>query len=153
MKQRLMLPALFLILAACSSQVEVTKEETAKEKEEIYVFDDVDQPDTTIIDTGDAKVEADTSKPAAPVNEIIEAATAYLYTIQLGAFTSLERAETFIKENGFKLSEKMEIVFNNGNRLFLVKVGLFNSRTDAEKAQDAIHQAGFHDAFVTPKRK
>ena len=71
------------------------------------------------------------------------------FIIQVGAFTSKERAEAFVKENQNKITQKMEISFSNQVQLYVVQLPFLSSREEAEKLRyDLWKIPSFKDAFI-----
>lgn len=147
--------AILFLFNACSSSNQTAKEDQKKQPE-VFVFDDVSKVDTTKIDSSKTKIPE--SKPSVKetalqkVNEqpIQTTPTATeKFVVQLGAFSSKERAEEFVKENQAKIQQQMVIVFDDKLKLFVVKLPPFPKREDAELIKNNIRQIpAFKDAFI-----
>lgn len=133
-------------LFACASSEETTQQPPKKEPE-VYVFDDVNKVDTSkakqpkknepIPEIKEEKVE----KEPQPINK--------KFFVQVGAFTSKERAQSFIKENQAKIDYEMSISFRDQVQLYVVLLPPFVKREDAEKAKNSLRQiTSFKDAFI-----
>lgn len=121
---------------ACTPQQQATEqtEETPKEKE-IYVFDDVSTYDST-------KVEPQENLPD------------FLYLVQVGAFTTQERADSYVKENQTSIPWKLNISFSSRVNLYVVQLPAFNSRMEAEDVRNQLWQINtFKDAFILTVEK
>lgn len=130
-----------LLLVGCSSSEETTKQEEESEPE-IYVFDDVAEE----IDTSDTEV------PEEPV--VLEPTDVNQtgYFVQVGAFTSRDRAEQFVNENSTKTNYQLNITYSEGVNLYVVQIPPFSTRAEAEKIRNEFWQSGlFKDAFILTK--
>jgi cell division septation protein DedD len=141
----------FLILLtiafySCSASEETTQQKEKKEPD-VYIFDDIQKNAVNINDTTKAipsveevKVEPVKIEPTVNVKKFI---------IQLGAFTSKERAEAFINENKSKTELVMNIIYREQIKLFAVQLPPFATREEAEKTRNNLWQIpSFKDAFI-----
>ncbi len=141
----------FLILLtiafySCSASEETTQQKEKKEPD-VYIFDDIQKDAVNINDTTKAipsveevKVEPVKIEPTVNVKKFI---------IQLGAFTSKERAEAFINENKSKTELVMNIIYREQIKLFAVQLPPFATREEAEKTRNNLWQIpSFKDAFI-----
>jgi cell division septation protein DedD len=152
------------LLGGCAAQKQATKDE--KNKNDVYVFDQIghqdknEKTDKSELSVDSAKVAAvdslnngdtettvkeDKAKDNAPTVE-----TPKLYFVQLGAFTTQERAEEFIKEAEDLLNEKsFTITFSDEKELFLVQLPPFKDKKEAEKVRNRLWKyQQFKDAFI-----
>lgn len=132
----------FLLYACSSSQETTESEESTESQPEVYVFDDITdgEEDTT-------QVTEDTL-PIVPEKEISE----IQYFVQVGAFTTRERAEQFYKNNSSKISYQMNISYSDEVNLYVVRLQAFSNRSEAEKVRNELWQtATFKDAFIVTK--
>jgi cell division protein FtsN len=122
--------AVILLLSSCSSK-DVTKEETTK-KDSTYVFDQV--PVDTVKHHEITQVEQTETR----------------YTVQLGAFTTQEKADAFTAIAKQKLNREMSITLNKDVNLFVVQLTpLYSTKAEAEKEKDSIRQfQEYKDAWV-----
>lgn len=118
-----------IIFFGCSSSQETVKET----EEEVYVFDEV--PPETFDD-----------------NEYVEPvfiAKTIKYFVQIGAFTSEDKAETFVTESKKLISYNLEVKYNPDVELFVVHLPPFDTRADAEKVRNSLWKIKkFADAFI-----
>lgn len=121
-----------LLLPSCASK-EVTKDNTPK-KDTVYVFD---------------QVAPDTVKKQAPSVENPTTQTPY-YLVQIGAFSTREKAESFSGVAKTKLNYDMTIKYNDVIKLFVVQLNPpFTSRPEAEKVRNDIKQyQEYNDAWI-----
>ncbi len=137
---------IILIFSACSSSEETTKESEQSEKPEIYIFDDV---------TDSQSEPADTSEMVNTPIETIEennTETGIKFYVQIGAFTTKERADAFVSENSSKVDYPLEISYSENVKLYVVQLPPFTSRSEAEKVRNYYWQSGlFEDAFILTK--
>ena len=124
--------AVLLLLPSCSSK-EVTKDNTPK-KDTVYVFD---------------QVAPDTLKQSIPT-VVTSTVSTPSYFIQIGAFLSREKAETFTDIAKKKLNHDFTINYSDNIKLFVVQMTPpYSSRPDAEKVRDEIKQIQeYRDAWI-----
>jgi cell division septation protein DedD len=152
--RRLIILILSLILAACSSSSETTTDSDDSGAQEVYIFDDVTED---VEDTGEVP-EIETPVEAPPVKETVEEPapaeekTIDFYIVQVGAFTTKDRAQTFIDQNKDKIEYEMNIHFSESVKLYVVQLQPFRTRGKAEEVRNALWNTGrFNDAFIVPK--
>lgn len=149
--RRLVVFSPLIFLTACIS-AEHSTEQLEKKEPEVYVFDDFKNNDEIKLDsvtTNTPSIEkfsvpqkTDTV-PSNSFNMIKK------YTIQLGAFTTKERADAFIKENQDKTSLIMKIYFNANTKLFSVQVPPFKTKEEADIIRDNLRKFPvFKDSFT-----
>lgn len=153
------------MIVGCSAQKQAAKEDNNK-GQDVYVFDQigngnpgnekktekidsasvVNQVDSTAISE---KVEAAKKEENKPV-ETADIETPKLYFVQLGAFTTQERAEEFIKQAEDLLDTKtFTITFSDEKELFLVQLPPFKDKKEAEKVRNRLWKYNlFKDAFI-----
>ncbi len=128
---------LLLIIVSCSSSIENTREESVKEEEDIYIFDEVPENETTTVD-----------------GELSEIDEEY-FLIQIGAFTTKQNAESFAQESQTKLSREVKAMYSSDINLFVVQlVEKFQSKQEAESVRSQIQQIEeFKDAWILSSLK
>jgi len=136
---------LMIISAACSSSKESTSNNN--DENEVYVFDDVTDMDTTsheaIEVTVEQKVESSSYTSPAEAEE--------KYIVQVGAFSTREKAENFLKEMKNKLNYQLNILPSEKVGLFVVQLTPFSTRGEAEKVRNELwNMTQFGDAFIVP---
>ena len=135
------------LLFACASSEETTKQ-TEKKEPDIYVFDDVNKHDTTKVENP-KQVEAKPEVKSAPVIKDSLTTSTKKFVVQVGAFTTRENAQVFVKENQTKIAYIMIITLRDTDKRFVVRLQPFESREDAEKVRNNIWQiSSFKDAFI-----
>jgi len=119
-----------IFLFGCSPAEKIS-EEGEKETDEIYIFDEV--PDSEVL-----KFET----PPEIENVI--------YEIQIGAFSTKEKAEIFAVSSSNYLNKELYVAFNSAVNLYIVRLSQeFNSRTDAEKIRNEIwSHENYADAWI-----
>lgn len=138
----LILLASFLI--ACANSQETVKQ-TPKKENDVQLIDD--------------QKKSDSLKTALPANidtvitqkEIPKEvqAPSKKFIVQLGAFSSFERAQNFINENQSKIPQIMKIVFRDDIKLFTVQIPPYLTHEEAEKVRNELWlKPGFKDAFI-----
>ncbi len=139
MKKNSIFIILSIILFACST----SKETTQSGEDKIYVFDDV----STVTDST-ATVETPSVKDTLTLEQP-KVEKHFIYFVQIGAFSSQERAERFKLFNQPKCSYPMDISFNNDIQLWVIRLPKFNTKEEAEKVRDELwKQEVFKDAFI-----
>ena len=134
------------LLFACSSSEETTKQSERKEPD-VYIFDDI-QPDEVNLSDTTKNVPAVQEVKSEPVKSE-QPISGKRFIIQLGAFTSQERAQAFINENKNKTELVMSIIYREEIKLFAVQLPPFTTKEEAEKARDNLWQIpSFRDAFI-----
>ena len=111
------LTVLFLLFVRCS-----TTEKTVKEVEtdDTYVFDEVPPEDYYTFETPVEKSDA-------------------VYIVQIGAFSTLERAKKFADKSRLVLKKDIKVNFNDRNNLYVVQIHPpFQAKTEAEKYRDEL---------------
>jgi len=125
-----------LVLSSCSNK-DVTKEETPK-KDSTYVFDQVPVDSVKKLMTPADGLSTGVVVPATK------------YTVQMGAFTTKEKADAFTAVAKKKLNLDMTIKFSSEVNLFVVQVNPpYSTKSEAEKEKDNIKQVQeYKDAWV-----
>lgn len=140
---------LFNLFVACSSSEEATKEEQKKEPD-IYVFDDIEKDQINLPDSLN-KIPPVQELKAEPI-KTEPVASSLKYAIQLGAFSTKERAQIFIDENKNKISYNMVIIFRDNTKLFSVQIPAVATKEEAEKIRNDLWKIpSFKDAFLLTK--
>jgi cell division septation protein DedD len=148
---RLLFFILLTLIIGCTSSEESIKEEN---EPEVYIFDNVEAVDTTLeIKQPIVQIKEDTVQ-AIKDTVIIEKKPTTAYAIQLGAFTSKERAEAYVNENQSKLHFMMLVSFNDAVGLFVVKLPPLQTREEAETLRNQLRQIPtFKDVFIVTEMK
>lgn len=151
LKLLLVFGLLIIYTVACSSSKE-SASDTNSNEQEVYIFDDVSEVDNEAISheavevTTTEKVESPT--PAEQVSPIVEGG----YTVQVGAFSTKEKAENFLRDVNSKIDYNLNIINSNKSGLFVVQLPIFDSRAEAEKVRNELWNIPqFSDAFIVPK--
>lgn len=144
--QKVFLSLLITILVFGCSASEVTTEQSDKKEAEVYVFDDIPTQDSTsFAESETIKKDSELKTEQKPVTESISKK----FTVQVGAFTSKERAELFIKENQSKTSFPLSMMYVTQNQLFAVQIPPYNTKEEADKIRDVLKKfPAFKDAFT-----
>lgn len=132
-------PYLFLLISAliyfgCSSTQETVKEENSK-SDEIYVFDEIPS------DTVQLNPEPTITNPVPP--------SITKYYIQIGAFTTREKANEFASASRKNLKKEVFVKFSPDVELFVIHLAAYNTREEAEKMRNELwKKKEFKDAFI-----
>lgn len=137
----LLFVSLFYIVG-CSATKE-TEEDTSTETQSVYVFDDITTNDSTAAE----EVPANEA-----TNEKEQTSTFELYIVQLGAFSTLEKAESFVNSTKDNTDYELNIHFSNKVNLHVVQLTPFRSREKADEVRDELRNIPeFEGAFIVPK--
>ena len=125
---------LSLLFTFCSSSKETGKEN--EKEDEIYIFDEVPPEDSYTFE-----------KPVSNVT--------FLYKIQIGAFSTRERAELFSEKSRRELNRGIGISYNDDVNLFVVQLEeKFSSEIEAERVRANLWQMeDYNDAWIIPIRQ
>jgi len=116
--------AVILLLPSCANK-EVTKDDTPK-KDSVYVFD---------------QVAPDTVKKIIPPLVVSPTVQTPSYVVQIGAFSTKDKAESYSAVAKTKMNYDITIKFNDVKQLYVVQLSPpFTSRPEAEKVRDEIKQ-------------
>ncbi len=119
--------------------ISCTASQKSSEGERIYVFDE--QKNQEKID-----VKKDGEFPN--INETY-------YVVQIGAFTTKERAEIFAENSRKKIEKEVIITYSENNNLYLVQITpFFRSRLEAELVRDELKVMDeFKDVWIVTVNK
>ena len=159
MKKPLFFTVIFiaLFIFACSSSQESTEDSSGNDisNNEIYVFDDAEEVpvDTaqSIENTDVRDTQEDTELTAQPdQQQLTENSSGFI--VQVGAYSSRERAETFVRQNLTKIQWPMNVKFSERVNLYVVQLPAFTTREEAEQVRNFLWKTEtFKDAFIVPK--
>ena len=161
---------LIIILSALLLNCSSSKSSTGngdKNKQQIYVFDDVTNLDSVQINqdtlvteniTQPVEMEKDSVHITQPAEEIVDTSDTIpktvKYIIQLGAFSSKGRAQLYIDQNKDKISLEMQVSENKTTNLFHVQLPPYLNREDADKTLQSLKNIQtFKDAFIVTVEK
>lgn len=151
---RVIIIFLSLMLAACASSSETSTDSAESEdSQEVYVFDDMtEETDETesaaeIAATSRAQNAEEPEVPESSMEKAVE-----FYIVQVGAFSTESRANTFVSENKDKISYNMSIHYSDDVKLYVVQLPPFRTREEAEEVRNALWDTGrYNDAFIVPR--
>lgn len=125
--------SLLILFYSCTPAEETTK------KEEVYVFDEV-------------PVENTITPP--PTGEY-PALTETYFVVQIGAFTTKDRAENFAESSRKKVLNEISISYRETVNLYVVQiVPFYRSRQEAEMVRDNLRRiTDFNDAWIVTINK
>ncbi|MCK9426735.1 MAG: SPOR domain-containing protein [Ignavibacteriaceae bacterium] len=124
----------FFLMIGCSSTTEQTKDDGEIQKEE-YIFDS-SAVDSTVNPVG--------VKTDIPVSEPVKK-----FVVQIGAFTTKERADECAALAKKKLSKESIISFSEEFKLYVVQLPPFATKADAESVKKELWKTkDFKDAFI-----
>jgi septal ring-binding cell division protein DamX len=131
-----------LLFPACSSVHQTSGKEGQKNKpDSLYVFD---QSPAAVKDTTQMQ----------PKQEVQNTAVTF-YTVQIGAFSTKERANEFADSSKTKIQDQITVFFNADINLYVVQLAKhYTTREEAENEKDILRQfPDFKDAWVVAEQK
>ena len=139
---------LTIFMYACASSEETTtqQQQAPKKETEVYVFDDASKVDSLKVERSKEIQEVPKTEQK---NETPVQAANKKFIVQVGAFTTKERAQMFINENQNKIEQLMTITQRERDKLFLVQLPAYGTREEAEFLRNKLWQIpSFKDAFI-----
>ena len=123
----------FLVLTSCSSL------KLADDEKQVYIFDEI--PEDQTID--------------APENGEYPNINSSYYVVQIGAYTTDEKANSFAEIGRTKTNYKCSVVYSESLKLHLVQIiPFFKNREEAEKVRDNLRKLKeFSDAWIITVNK
>lgn len=138
-----------LTFQACSSIQQTAgrgdqKNSTSDKKDSLYVFDQAAAPVKDTIN----------NVAMQPKAEVQNTGVSY-YAIQIGAFTSKERADEFADMSRKKIQDKISVSFKSDVNLYVVQLAEhYNSHDEAEKERNILWKIPeFKDAWIVNENK
>jgi cell division septation protein DedD len=126
------LSCILIFLSACSSseQTQDTKQ-NEKNTDSLYIFDEVPPEDLFEIES--------------PTKQTFD-----LYVIQIGAFSSFDKAKDFADKSWTKFDKKIKVEFKENKNLYVVLIyPPFKDKESAIKYRSEIQKRGeFSDAWI-----
>ena len=154
MKKTVSFILLALFVFACSSGNETVQKKN-KTEEEPYIFDAVgtvepEKPKEVNKITYPDSSQVQEKMKEETKNEAEETVEEPMYFVQIGAFTTQERAEEFVKEAKEILkNQEFTITFSDRVNMFVVQLPPFKDRKEAEKVRNRLWKYDkFKDAFI-----
>ena len=137
---------ILLFLVGCSTVKEGEKDNST-ETQSVYVFDDVS--------SDSAQTSVSKSNEATPEPEDNANSTIQFFIVQLGAFSTLEKAETFVNNTKDKTDYELNIHYSDEVKFHVVQLAPFRTKEKADKVRDELRQIPeFNGAFtVVPNNK
>lgn len=128
--------------------------------EEVYVFDDVSENNNNTEEIDKLKKEIDKSleekekqevdvfnEPIIKKDDLQQSGTKYF--LQLGAFTTLSRAEQYVKEINNTVPFVLSIIYNPNNSFYTVRSKSYSTRIEVEEVRSKLWSNNlFKDAFI-----
>lgn len=145
-------------LTACTSSEQTQSD---KKEQEIYVFDDVEKLDT--LQNRNFEERRDSISISVPIQkdtvnnlnvntETFTNSVKQEYIVQVGAFSTKERAEQFIQENKVKSKYELILSFSEKVHLHVVQLNPFPTKEEAEAARNELWETPiFKGAFIITK--
>ena len=132
--QSLLLISSYFLIAGCS-----TPKQSTEDEKQIYIFDEVPEEKT---------IEVPTTGEYPSLKE------AY-YVVQIGAFTTEDKAQAFAELSRNKTNYKYSVIYGESTKLYLVQViPFFKSRTEAEEVRNNLWKlTEFVDAWIVTVNK
>ncbi len=130
----LLILSIYLIIYGCT-----TSQQSAENEKQIYIFDEVPVEKT---------IEAPKTGEYPSINETY-------YVVQIGAFTTEEKAKSYAELSRSKTNYKYSVIYSESIKLHLVQViPFFKSRTEAEEVRNNLWKLQeFVDAWIVTVNK
>ena len=125
-----LVPGTLLFFISCSSSQE-TNVEKQEEKDTVFVFDEIPPEDLFELET--------------PTQKTVDQ-----FVVQIGAFSTFERAKEFADQSWVKLNKEIKVEYKEEKNLYVVWVyPPFTDKISAENFRTKIQQGGeFSDAWI-----
>ena len=131
---------IFILLFGCSS---IQENETSNNSNEAYVFDNIEIADST------KKQLVETNESTEIVEKSIE-----MYIVQIGAFSTQDKAEVFLTKFKNKIKYDLNIHFDQVKTLHVIQLPPFRTRDEAEKVRDELKTINeLKGTFIVPNNK
>jgi len=144
MKRKIFSLVLLVFFIASCTSTQQSIEENKNQNPEVYVFDNVEK-----IDTASNNAIPFQDSVAAAIPPLEEKIRSQKFIVQVGAFSTKERAERFVSENKSKVEYEMNISHNSNTNLFVVQFPPFDNRETAENVRNKIWKiSSFSDVFI-----
>jgi len=138
-----------LFFPACSSMQqtsgrEAQKDNSGEKKDSLYVFDQTTAPVKDTAQSASLKIKPEVQNTGV---------TSYL--IQIGAYTTKERADEFATLSRTKIQDEITISFKSDVNLYVVQLAeRFSSHDEAEKERNILWKIPeFKDAWIVTEQK
>ena len=132
--QSIMILILYFVISGCS-----TSQQSSEDDKQIYIFDEVPEEKT---------IEAPTT------GEYPNIGSSY-YVVQIGAYSTEDKAQSFADISRNKTNYKSSIVYSENLNLYLVQIiPFFKSRNEAEEVRNNLWKLPeFVDAWIVTVNK
>ena len=119
--------------------ISCTASQQSNEEDKVYVFDEIPKENTI---------------EAPKTGEYPNLSEAY-YVVQIGAFTTKERADSFVEMSKSKIKNEINITYSDTVKLYVVQiVPFYKSKKEAELVRDEIRMIPeFNDAWIVTVNK
>ena len=119
--------------------ISCTTSQQSSGEDQVYVFDDIPKENT---------IDAPKTGEYPNLNQTY-------YVVQIGAFTTKEKAETFSEMSKTKLKNNISITYSDAVKLYVVQITPFyKSKKEAELVRDEIKlNSEFSDAWIVTINK
>jgi cell division protein FtsN len=137
---------LLIFIISCSTTQQTTQNDNSADSTEVYIFDDVVDDSTNEQPSVSEPMVFEKTKPDSSDREQVP-----VYIVQIGAYTSKERAEAFVNQNKAKIDHELNIHFSEKVNLYVVQLPPFRTREMAESVRNELWKIDvFKDAFIVP---
>ena len=148
---------LSLIISSCSTSQKATENNSKNEtqnsdqatkttdKDSLYIFDAVPPTQPTKV----------SNQPEPKQQVDLQNTTATFYIVQIGAFTTKDRADEFVAKSKNKVNDKLNVIFNSSVNLYVVQLANhYASHEEAEKVRNELwNDKEFKDAWIVTEQK
>lgn len=153
-----------LSFSACSifqtSENEKQAQSSSESTDEVYVFDEVSEEEVETDKTKELNnrldaVKENSNQESDVFDETVNVENSQTTTestkfyLQLGAFSTLKRAENFVNENDSQIDFPLSIMYNSKTSLYNVRSTPYSSKSEVQVIKDRFWKKNmFKDAFI-----
>ena len=150
--------------SACSifqtTENEKQSNSSGESTDEVYVFDEVSEEEVNTDKTKELNnqleaVKESSNQESDVFEETVNDANSQItnestkFYLQLGAFSTLKRAEIFVTENDSKIDFPLSIMYNSKTSLYNVRSTPYSSKSEVQVIKDRFWKMNmFKDAFI-----
>ncbi len=122
-----------MLLFSCSAMQKSESDNTDKD-ESVYIFDDISVKDST------ENIAEEIPEPTKKIE---------MYFVQVGAFSTLEKAKAFVSRVADKTDYELIIHLRSSDNLQVVQLSPFRTKEKAEKVRDELRNiSGLEGTFI-----
>ncbi len=122
-----------MFLFSCSA-IQESESDNSDKNESVYIFDDISVKDST------ENIAEEIPEPTKKIE---------MYIVQVGAFSTLDKAETFVSRVKNKINYELNIHLRDSDNLQVVQLPPFRTREKAVEVKDELRKIKeFEGTFI-----